>query len=250
MKYLSLFDARSSVYHTGLRVSALVFVLAFGATAYGCSGGGRGDVPASSTSSSTRSNARKRAIPILTSSVIPPGQRLRGDGDADNPRDYDGNGDGDGNEDHDEDNPVPQSYKFPDSDDKATFAYGHVPTVGERTAIEKVVKRYYAAAAVGDGATACSLLLTTLAHSLAEAYDQQSGPSYLRGATTCRTIASKLFAHLREQLAEAITIVEVRVEGSSARVVLSSRKMRASDISLLRQDRAWKLEELLGQPLP
>jgi hypothetical protein len=243
--------SQSSTRHTlnpGRCVLALILGGLLAGAASGCSDEGKGG-GSPSAPKQTGSTTAKRVIPILTSSTIPPGQRLRGDGDADNPRDFDGNGDGDGSEDHDQDYPVPAGYRLPDSDDRAIFAYGHPPSAGERAAIGRVVKRYYVAASAGDGATACSLLPASLARSLPEDYGRSSGPAYLRGARTCQAIASKLFARMHEQLAEAITIVEVRVKGSSAQVVLSSRKMPASDIQLLRQDGAWKVEELIGQPL-
>jgi hypothetical protein len=189
-----------------------------------------------------------------TSSVIPPGQALRGDGDADNPSDIDGNGDADGTSaggtDGDNDNPTRASYDFPDRDDKATFAYGHRPSALDRRAISSLVKRYYAAASRDDGATACSLLISSLASSVSEDYGHGSGSSDTPGGKTCKEVLTMLFGRSREQLAEAITVVEVRVEGNGAQVVFSSRKMPASSISLAREGGSWKLVALLGQPLP
>ncbi len=194
------------------------------------------------------------SVTTTTSSVIPPGQYLRGDGDADNPNDIDGNGDSDsasvGGSDTDNDNPTRQSYNFPDDDDKVTFAYGRPPTPAEKHAIARVARSYYAAASANNGAAACSSLVPSIARSIPEAYGQVSGPSYLRGGKTCQAIMSMLFKHFHTELAEAITVVEVRVKGSGAQVVLSSRKMRASSISLARQDGSWRVAVLLGQPLP
>jgi hypothetical protein len=215
-----------------------------------CSQGGGGTSSASVTAKRNDQARAKRTIPILTSSVIPPGQRLRGDGDADNPRDFDGNGDGDGSEDHDADYPVPQGYRLPDGDDGSTLAYGHAPSASERAAIERTVVRYYAAAAHGDYASACAALPSALARSLPETYAQPSKPSHGGGAGTCAAVLAKLFAPLREQLSEAISIVAVRVDGHTARAVFSSRKLRASYVSLLRRDGTWEVEELLGQALP
>jgi hypothetical protein len=183
----------------------------------------------------------------IETSAIPPGQSLRGDGDADNPGDEDGNGDIDP-EDGDSDYPVPESYRFPDNDDKATYAYGRRPSAGAARAIQSVVERYYAAASAGDGATGCSLLPPIMARSVPEDYGQ-SGPSSERGKT-CQAVLSRIFLDSHEPLAEAITVVEVRVSGSMAQAVFSSRKMRASSIFLIRQGGVWKVQELLGRPLP
>lgn len=200
-----------------------------------------------SASSSTSSTTSGSGFGSTTSSVIPAGQTLRGDGDADNPSDIDGNGDSDGasvgGADSDNDNPTTASYKFPDADDRATFAYGHTPSAVEQRTISDAVKRYYAAASTGDGAAACALLPTSLARSLPEEVGSARH-------STCQAIVSTSFRQRHQQLAEAITVVAVRIKGNSAQVVFSSRSMPASDIYLTREARSWKVEQLLGQPLP
>lgn len=185
----------------------------------------------------------------LITSKIPPGQRVRGDGDADNPGDIDGNGDIDP-EDSDSDYPVPDSYRFPDKDDRATMLYGHSPKAAERAVISGIVKRYYAAATAGEGAVACSLLLPAIARSVPEDYGQSPGPSYLRGGKTCPAVMSMLFEHFHQELAEAPEIVDVRVKHANAQVVLASRTMRASSFSLIHSSGSWKAQETLGQTLP
>ncbi|MFZ2114906.1 MAG: hypothetical protein WAU77_14380 [Solirubrobacteraceae bacterium] len=222
-------------------------LLCMGATACG----GSRDIPRSAPGASDSSTTG--APTTITSSAIPPGQSLRGDGDADNPSDIDGNGDNDtaatGGPDRDNDSPTRASYDFPDRDDKVTFAYGHPPSATVGRAISTVVKRYYAAASMDDGAAACSLLIASLAHAVPEDYGQ-AGPSYLRGGKTCQAVLSMLFQHFHEQLTEAVTVVEVRVEDSDAQVVFSSRKMPASHIFLVGQGHSWKVSALIGQPLP
>jgi hypothetical protein len=222
----------------------------------GLGAGGCGDAENASRSwgSTAPSAAAELQTGTTVSSTIPPGQRLRGDGDADNPSDIDGNGDSDsvsvGGPDTDNDNPTPESYVFPDRDDKGTFAYGHPPSATAGRAIADVVKRYYAAASVDDGAAACSLLLPSLAGSVPGGYGQGAGPSYLSGGKTCQAVLSMLFRHFHGELAEAIEVVEVRVKGDLAQAVLSSRTMRASSIFLTRRGGSWKIVALLGQPLP
>ncbi len=211
---------------------------------------------ASSTGVSTAGVSRHavrshEAATVITSSTIPPGQSLRGDGDADNPSDIDGNGDIDrGGYDDDNDNPTLQSYHFPDGDDRATFAYGHPPGNAARKAISSVVRRYYAAAAADNGASACALLLPSLARSVPESYGSALGLSHPRRAKTCPVVLSTLFRGYSEQLAKPIELVDVRVKGGSAQAILSSRTMRASNTFLMRQGGSWRLLQVLAEPLP
>lgn len=188
-----------------------------------------------------------------TSSVIPPGQRLRGDGDADNPKDIDGNGDSDsaavGGPDEDSDSPTRASYDFPDGDDATVLGHGHRPSATVSRSIASVVRRYYAAASQGDGRTACSLLMPGLARSAAADYGG-GGAAYLRGGKTCKGVLALLFAHLQDQLSEAGTVVRERVEGDRGQVVVGSRKMPASVVPVVRTRGAWGISALIGEPLP
>jgi hypothetical protein len=235
------------------RLSARVLCALLIGALLGMSAGACGGTRAGTRSTTSLSSpAAEGRFTRTTSNVIPPGQALRGDGDADNPNDIDGNGDSDsaspGGTDGDSDSPTRASYDLPDHDDKATYAYGHRPSVGDARAIQGVVERYYATALTGDGATACSLLPTGVARSVPEDYGQ-TGPAYARGKT-CQVVLSKLFRHSREQLAEAITVVEVRVKGNTAQVVFSSQKMPASSILLARPGGSWKVVQLFGGQLP
>jgi hypothetical protein len=188
----------------------------------------------------------KRHDNAIHTSAIPPGQSVRGDGDADNPSDIDGPGDADGNGDNDNDNPTPESYRFPDSDDKAAFAYGHQASAAETRTITGVVTRYFAAGARADGAVACSLLLPTLASLVADEVGGKARPSD-RGA--CAPVLSVLFKHMHAQLAGAVHVVEVRVEGHAAQVIIASRTMPAGDI-LLQDGRSWRIAQLFPGTLP
>ncbi len=234
--------SREGEYFVSRPLTALLMSVLLGLGATGCGGAGR----ASGTSAASSATSTQRFI--ITTSTIPPGQRLRGDGDSDNPGDIDGNGDID-TEDGDADAPVPNSYRMPDEDDRPIFAYGHHPSAGEGRAIASVVKRYYADASAGDGAGACALLVPSIAGSVSEDYGQKAG-SRPQGGETCQAVLSALFRSSREQLAEPITLVTVGVEGHDAQVVIGSRKMRASSLQLTRRGGSWKLQQLLGQVLP
>jgi hypothetical protein len=233
-------------------VAALVLGVLLGAGVGAC--GSAGKAAKDSGGGATPTATSFHAPPSTTSSVIPPGQAVRGDSDADNPTDIDGNGDSDaasvGGADSDNDNPTPQSYRFPDSDDGPSFAFGHAPSVAVRGAIAGVVKRYYAAAATSDGARACPLLMPAVARSLPESYGGPLAPVYMRGAKTCAAVLSLIFSHDHTQLADAIELFSVRVEGEDARVIFSSRTMPASSVLLTGQGGTWRLVEISAQPLP
>jgi hypothetical protein len=239
---------RGDMHFAAWPLLALAASALLGLGAAGCGGGGDAGMSSRST------GAVRTYVNTLTTSTIPPGQRVRGDGDADNPGDIDGNGDSDsasvGGADTDSDSPTPASYDFPDGDDRTTFAYGHPASPAAEHAIAGVVGRYYAAAAVDDGTTACSLLLPSLARSVPETYGGPGGPPYLRGIRTCQAVLAKLFLHFHRELARAATVVEVRVKGATARAVLGSETMRASSVFLTRQGGSWKITTPLGEPLP
>jgi hypothetical protein len=236
----------------GMRLlPALLFGALLGTGVNACGGAHQA---AKATTGSSSAAATAESTTSTTTSVIPPGQVVRGDGDADNPSDIDGNGDSDaavlGGPDTDKDNPTPQGYRFPDSDDRASFLYGHQPSAAAERAIEGIVTRYYRAASVGNGATACALLLPSLARSVPESYGGPSAPTYLRGAKTCSAALSDLFEHSHQELAATVEVFAVRVAGNAAHAIFSSRTLRAGEITLTRQKGAWALVEVLGNPLP
>jgi hypothetical protein len=243
--------ASQAAFGVRLAVAALLGAL-LAVVVVACGGAGRA---AKATASGSVPTATALVVPpSTTSSTIPPGQSVRGDADADNPSDIDGNGDSDaasvGGADSDNDNPTPQSYRFPDSDDGPSFAFGHAANAATRHAVEEVVKRYYAAGAVNDGAKACPLLQPGLARSLPESYAGPLAPSYMRGAKTCAAVLSLLFAHDHPPLEGAIRLFAVRVAGASARAIFGSRTAPASSVLLTREGDAWWLVEVLAQPLP
>jgi hypothetical protein len=183
----------------------------------------------------------------IVTSAIPRGQKVRGDGDADNPGDRDGNGDIDP-EDNDSDEPVPASYRFPDSDDRSVFAWGRPVPGATRAAIEGVLKRYYYAAARGDGAAACQLFTPLLAHGAASEYTLPGQSHYF---PTCAALMSAMFAQSRQELSAPISVIAVRGHrGGQARAIVASRTLRASWVFLQREGSSWRLPALSGVVLP
>lgn len=150
-----------------------------------------------------------------------------------------------GDEDNDDSRPI-------DNDTLSLHSYGEGARSPTRPAVELVVKRYYGAAARGDGALACSLLNRPLAKGAAVEYGQ-FGPVYLRGAKTCAQLLAMLFKHDRSLLAaEAahLEITGVRVEGENGFVLMRfSPRLPERQIAVARENGVWGLRVLLDGPM-
>jgi hypothetical protein len=202
----------------------------------GCGGTSRG------AGSTSRVSSNPSATPALRS--------LKGDEDDDETAgNYTSNRSNDNDDDYGNVRRV-ENEGYYDSDDSSILTYGHAASVADRRAITALVERYYAAAAAEDGAKACSMITSTFATAIPEDYGQAPGPAYLRGAGTCQAVMSRLLKHVHRQLPAAIKVTEVRVGGNQARALLGSRTTPASFILVERERGTWKIDGLLGGPLP
>jgi hypothetical protein len=143
------------------------------------------------------------------------------------------------------------------ANDAQPNAPGHDPyeSVGaaagtnDRRVIVAAVRRYFAAAVAGDGATACSLLTRPLAKSVAEDYGNMRNLPELRGRT-CRAVMSKLFRHRQGRPTRDIAGIEVTgvrvVEGASAVALLRSSTVPLGEMALHRENGVWRMAQLLG----
>ncbi|MGC2373174.1 MAG: hypothetical protein WA484_04790 [Solirubrobacteraceae bacterium] len=159
---------------------------------------------------------------------------------------------GDSDNDNDNDNDVADNAGkgYYDKDDGVISGFGHAADARDEHAVTVVVKRYYEAAAAGDGATACSLTYPIFAKAIPEDYGQEPGPSYLRGAKTCAAVMSLFFEHEHQRLTAALEVTGVRMGDGEALVLLGSKTESASFVALKRSHGAWRVDELLGFPLP
>jgi hypothetical protein len=145
----------------------------------------------------------------------------------------------DGDEDADE-----TSTAEGDQDDQTQLAsYG--PKAGPATtrAIANILRRYYAAAAAGDGDGACALLNAALAASLAAA----AGPTGKDAHTCAAGIAPVLAQQHQRLLAEqpaTMTVIAVYAKGGLALATLGFKHAPESDILLTRAGSAWKIDAL------
>jgi ketosteroid isomerase-like protein len=135
--------------------------------------------------------------------------------------------------------------------------YGREASEADRQAVTAAVKHYYAVLATGDGAKGCSLLRTELRKAAREDYGTSPpGPPELRGKN-CPEIVLFLFKHLPRlpgESAAAIEVTGVRVNGDvhdmDAVALLRSKATPSSEILVDREHGLWKMNSLIGSPLP
>jgi hypothetical protein len=154
--------------------------------------------------------------------------------------------------DADFDNDYKKQGGYYDRDDGGVRAYGHAAGAAQKGALADLAKRYYAAAATGNGVAACSMLTSTYAKSVAEDYGHGSaGEPYLRAGNTCSEVMALLFQHWHIQLTAPIEVILVRVKGNEALMLVGSKVLPARDLVAQHEaDGGWRLVGLLGITLP
>ncbi len=130
-------------------------------------------------------------------------------------------------------------------DDEKVLYFGHAADATDQRISLALVTRYFALAATGDGAKACSLLVPFIAESVAE----NDGHSPALRGKTCAVVMSKLFKLHHRSLAEknaTLKAIEVRVESDRALVVLEFPTIpEVRQITERRVGSTWKLLDLL-----
>ncbi len=143
-------------------------------------------------------------------------------------------------------------------DDRRVRHFAHAAGRIDKQEVERLVRRYYAAAAVGAGATACSLMSSSLATGpslgdLVEAtYPVAPSVPPLRGGS-CASIMSLLFAEdHRHLVADSTTlqVVMVRVGRIRGLALLGFRATPERQIGVEREHGAWKIDSVLDRALP
>jgi hypothetical protein len=209
---------------SGLALGAVV-LLSLGSTACGETGKG-----ARSTSRASPNTAAAGSASVSTASAVTlPQIEFKSDPDLDS--------DSYGNE--------------PDSENKL---FGHPASAADVRAVTRLVKRYYAAAAAGDGAAACRLIYSVFAEAIREDYGRPPGPPSLRGKT-CAAVMSKLLEQLHKRLnldSATLRVGAVRVELNSGSVRLGFGGAKPDRYVLVHRERgAWKMDLLfdIGRPV-
>ena len=143
-------------------------------------------------------------------------------------------------------------------DDYSIRKYGHGANEVDDQAVTALVKRYYAAAAAGDGAMGCSLMLASLANEsdLGEAaegaYPPAPGAPVLRGES-CGQIVSLLFKEDHERLAAdsaTMVVIGVRIKRDRGLALLGFRTMPERYIPVQRERGVWRIDSLLDKEIP
>jgi hypothetical protein len=204
--------------------------------------------------------ARNRAVAAARSAVdpsaVPVELTVSGDDDPDDYASSEPVDDGD-----DDDHKLPykdadgdadsRSGRYFDRDDEAVRRYGHAAGAADALAIMGLVRRYFAAAASGNGGEACSMIVAKRVEQIPETLGQ-FGPPYLRG-DTCAMVMAKLFqANHRQMTAHLPTLLVsgVRVAGDVGLAVLAYKDLPGREVVVKREAGGWKLESLLDKELP
>lgn len=136
-----------------------------------------------------------------------------------------------------------------DSDDGPVLYFGHAANAAEGRTITVLVKHYYAAAAANDGATACSLIYSIIAESVADEYGQSPALS----GKTCAVVMSKLFKQRHRELATeaaGLEVTRMRVSGDRGLVLLRLGTALERRVPVRREHGAWRLAVLFDVGVP
>lgn len=151
----------------------------------------------------------------------------------------------------DQDGDGPNDVAF-DRDDSFITTFGHAAGPSDRSTITALVKRYYAAIASADGATACSLLFFAIVESAAETYGQTAADATAGRGKGCGSVMSHVFeGNHRQLLAEArhLEVIAIRVQRRRAWVLLRFGPESVRRIVVYREGATWRIGELLDTEL-
>jgi hypothetical protein len=166
------------------------------------------------------------------------------DGDHESPLDPDK----DHKEDEDTDSRFHENSRYHDADDSGVVTYGQSADAIDIQRVRTAIKRYYAMGSAGDGNAACADLVPHLAKSIPVDYGR-FGPSYLRGASTCGAVLTRLFERSRSDFPIPVEVTDVRVNGNEGVALLGFTTMPAGYIAIEREQGAWWVAEMLPHKL-
>jgi hypothetical protein len=149
--------------------------------------------------------------------------------------------------DHDTDDDRSYGKEAPDDARAVLAEYGSEAGQADERAIAALVKSYYAAAAAGDGAKACSLLTRSLAATLAESSGRSAGKG-------CAAPLSRLFeqqhTHLLADDVATMVVTAVHIKGNAGLAVLGFRRAPEGSTIVEREGGAWRINALLDNEMP
>jgi hypothetical protein len=128
--------------------------------------------------------------------------------------------------------------------DAAVPTFGPAAGTADRRAIVSLIRRYYEAAVIGDGARACSMLDPLVIETVLEEHRRGKGPGWLQGST-CKQVMSKLFAQRHHELAEDVAsfrVSVVQLHGRRGLVLLPFAVTREVEVIMRRDQGVWKMD--------
>jgi len=139
-------------------------------------------------------------------------------------------------------------------DDLFVMGFGHPASGTTARTVTLAVKRYYAAAALDDGAKACRMLIHTVAEAVPEDYGEGGSPEPGTQEKSCATMMSRLFERRHRLLrvkSATLKVIAVRVETGRALAILHfAGNPEPQKIALHREGSTWKIWELLDSKMP
>ena len=141
---------------------------------------------------------------------------------------------------------------LPDRDDDGEVVeYGHAAAPAQYRALASLAKRYIAAAAAEDGATACSLLVAKLLEIVTKRYRHLPE---MKGKDCAQAMTTLFKSHHRKLAIESagLEVTGARVDGNKAYALLAFKTTpERRFIYAERQAGGWKMSEgLLDSPYP
>jgi hypothetical protein len=138
-------------------------------------------------------------------------------------------------------------------DDNNPSPPGYVDASPEdRQAVTAVVKRYYAAALKGDGASGCAMIDPGLVRAIPLDYGKLGAAYLQRAAHTCPAVMSLMFKHEHRKLAGEVPqlhVMRVSVLGTAGVAILRFGKLHERFISVLREGSTWRIGSVLDGEL-
>lgn len=128
-------------------------------------------------------------------------------------------------------------------------AYGTPATSADRRAVSALVKRYYLAAAAEDGATACSLLTSALANSVAGGVDRSASSAVGGCGPSMSLLLRQQHRSLTAREPATMVVIGVYLKGDLGLALLGFRRIPESTILVEREARVWKIDALFDSEL-
>jgi hypothetical protein len=135
------------------------------------------------------------------------------------------------------------------NDDEPVIDFGQAASATDQKVITTLVKRFYAATSIADGAATCSLIYNVVAEAIPENYEQSPG---LKGHT-CSEVMTKVFTKRRPQTIRErrrLKVTRVRVEGVKGVVMVYVGKRPEPYFLVHRQGAEWKMQTMSAIRLP